>query len=299
MPTARRFTGQIEDAALGLYYYNARYYDPALGRFIQADTVVPGAGNPQALNRYAYTLGNPVRYTDPSGHWWEDPKTRALLPGYSRKSLPDSWKAGKRTYRDAPPPTPTFERLPLLPTNGSGSQWFGATKWAYKSTVERGDDLNYGGYCQGFHCGLDLGMDISEYGTAVRAGLYGTVESLGPTYGAGPYAVNIRVGSYVVIFGHMDGNYQVGVGDVVDPDTTLGGVGNMAGLKGTGGVHMHLEVRQIHNGVRIYNPLLFMEPAHYAALQTVMNVNDFHYTDRWANPLDQPVIIRGGPSLWY
>ena len=30
---------------------------------------MPGAGNPQALNRYAYTLGNPVRYTDPSGHW--------------------------------------------------------------------------------------------------------------------------------------------------------------------------------------------------------------------------------------
>ena len=30
--------------------------------------MVPGAGNPQALNRYAYTLGNPLRYTDPSGH---------------------------------------------------------------------------------------------------------------------------------------------------------------------------------------------------------------------------------------
>ncbi len=41
----------------------------ALGRFIQADTVVPGAGNPQALNRYAYAVGNPVRYNDPSGHF--------------------------------------------------------------------------------------------------------------------------------------------------------------------------------------------------------------------------------------
>ena len=40
--------------------------------FIQADTVVPGAGNPQALNRYAYTLGNPLRYTDPSGHYSEE-----------------------------------------------------------------------------------------------------------------------------------------------------------------------------------------------------------------------------------
>jgi hypothetical protein len=51
-----------------LLYYGARYYDSALGRFIQADTIVPQAGNPQSLNRYAYVLNNPVRYTDPSGH---------------------------------------------------------------------------------------------------------------------------------------------------------------------------------------------------------------------------------------
>jgi RHS repeat-associated protein len=44
-PTARRYTGQIEDAAIGLYFYNARYYDGALGRFIQADSIVPGAAS--------------------------------------------------------------------------------------------------------------------------------------------------------------------------------------------------------------------------------------------------------------
>jgi len=30
--------------------------------------VVPEPGNPQALNRYAYALNNPLRYTDPTGH---------------------------------------------------------------------------------------------------------------------------------------------------------------------------------------------------------------------------------------
>ncbi|WP_423224225.1 RHS repeat-associated core domain-containing protein [Candidatus Amarolinea aalborgensis] len=40
-PTTYRFTGQREDASIGLYFYNARYYDPALGRFISADTIVP------------------------------------------------------------------------------------------------------------------------------------------------------------------------------------------------------------------------------------------------------------------
>ncbi len=46
MATTYRFTGQREDDTIGLYFYNARYYDPALGRFVQADTVVPSPGNP-------------------------------------------------------------------------------------------------------------------------------------------------------------------------------------------------------------------------------------------------------------
>jgi len=41
----------------------------AAARFIQPDTIVPDPGDPQSLNRYAYTRNNPVRYTDPSGHY--------------------------------------------------------------------------------------------------------------------------------------------------------------------------------------------------------------------------------------
>jgi RHS repeat-associated protein len=67
-PTSYRFTGQREDATIGLYFYNARYYDASLGRFVQADSIVPNPGNPQSLNRYSYVVGNPLKYTDPSGH---------------------------------------------------------------------------------------------------------------------------------------------------------------------------------------------------------------------------------------
>ena len=49
-------------------YYGAHYYDPALMRFVQADTLVPDPANPQSLNRYAYVLNNPLKYTDPTGH---------------------------------------------------------------------------------------------------------------------------------------------------------------------------------------------------------------------------------------
>ena len=68
--TARNFTGQRLDAT-GLLYYHARYYDPTLGRFISPDRLVPEPGDPQSLNRYAYVHNNPLKYTDPTGHWIE------------------------------------------------------------------------------------------------------------------------------------------------------------------------------------------------------------------------------------
>jgi RHS repeat-associated protein len=51
-----------------LYYYNSRWYDPMVGRFLQPDTIVPEPGNPQSLNRYTYVQNNPVKYVDPTGH---------------------------------------------------------------------------------------------------------------------------------------------------------------------------------------------------------------------------------------
>jgi hypothetical protein len=50
-------------------FYQARYYDPIIGRFTSADTIVPDPANPQDLNRYSYVRNNPLLYTDPSGHW--------------------------------------------------------------------------------------------------------------------------------------------------------------------------------------------------------------------------------------
>jgi len=67
-PTDLGFTGQREERAFGLIDYNARYYNPRLGRFVSPDTIVPEQGDPQAYNRYAYVSNNPMKFVDPSGH---------------------------------------------------------------------------------------------------------------------------------------------------------------------------------------------------------------------------------------
>ncbi|MDI1476385.1 FG-GAP-like repeat-containing protein [Polyangium sp. y55x31] len=69
-----KFTGKEWDKDSGLYYSNARYYDPTLGRFLTADTYLFGGPETHAasLNPYAYAGNNPVIYVDPSGHSFLD-----------------------------------------------------------------------------------------------------------------------------------------------------------------------------------------------------------------------------------
>jgi len=58
------FTGREEDADNGLYYFRARYYDPAIGRFITEDPKGFGAG----VNFYTYARNNPINANDPMGY---------------------------------------------------------------------------------------------------------------------------------------------------------------------------------------------------------------------------------------
>ena len=71
-PLPNKYTGQELDYETGLYNFGARFYDPEVGRFITPDSVVPNPSNPQSLNRYAYALNNPMRFVDPTGHYYED-----------------------------------------------------------------------------------------------------------------------------------------------------------------------------------------------------------------------------------
>ena len=63
------YTGKYYDSLTGLYYYNARFYDPAIQRFISEDSYSGQSDQPQTQNRYSYAQNNPETYTDLTGHW--------------------------------------------------------------------------------------------------------------------------------------------------------------------------------------------------------------------------------------
>jgi RHS repeat-associated protein len=66
----RKFIGQELDEETGLAYFRARYYDPALGRYLSPDTEVPVYSDAQSFNRYAYARNNPIVHFDPTGKSW-------------------------------------------------------------------------------------------------------------------------------------------------------------------------------------------------------------------------------------
>ena len=58
------YTGRERDEETGLYYYRARYFDPAVGTFVSADPLGFAAGD---ANVYRYVFNSPTNYIDPNG----------------------------------------------------------------------------------------------------------------------------------------------------------------------------------------------------------------------------------------
>jgi RHS repeat-associated protein len=126
------YTGQYEDGYITLYWMNARWYDPALSRWIQPDIIVPLASQgTQAWDRFAYSNNNPIRFKDPSGHdvgcHGEDLSECISQPSPAYwKAAPTSTPAPTNTppppsfYSAAPTPEPT--QMPYYTEACSGPQ---------------------------------------------------------------------------------------------------------------------------------------------------------------------------------
>jgi RHS repeat-associated protein len=102
--TDRRYTGQRMEG-IGLYDYGARWFDASSGRFVQADTIVPNLGDPQALDRYAAMNNNPVKFVDPTGHMVDQ------SGGGGAFSMGEEWWKKRQDKTPQPPKRPTNPSL--------------------------------------------------------------------------------------------------------------------------------------------------------------------------------------------
>ncbi len=162
------YNGKVLDDT-GLYYYGARYYDAALGRFITADSIVPGDGAaPQALNRYSYCLNNPMIYTDPSGHSPEN--NNGVGNAWKDSATSDSyfWKwdmPGAVSPFDKPERDKNFKGLGMTILRGvvtydlfTDFKWDNFREFLRKPGVSIGKSINY------FYAASPLpGNELSRY----------------------------------------------------------------------------------------------------------------------------------------
>jgi RHS repeat-associated protein len=101
------YTGKMMDALTGLYYFGARFYDDAVGRFIAEDSSSGGLEDPMSLNRYIYARDNPMTITDQTGHDWWSSLTSAVSNTFAAVTAAASAVATTVTnaWNSLPPPT--------------------------------------------------------------------------------------------------------------------------------------------------------------------------------------------------
>jgi len=176
LPTRYTYTGQYsyvsDDATdlgnlgFGLMYYGARFYDPALGRFSSADTIIPEqTQGTQAWDRFAYVNNNPIRNADPTGHIGEDcgdnPETCKDIPTQQEPPLPPE--------PNQPPKRPAFSYseengvcISYFCSGGTSyAEWWHETWWPYLSEDAYDPDAGV----------IGVGVSGSEPGIYNTAGL--------------------------------------------------------------------------------------------------------------------------------
>ncbi len=93
------YAGYQYDPETGLYYLNARMYDPVTARFIQEDTYLGSRNDALSLNLYTYCHNEPMMYSDPTGHKESAPKgsTGGMPSEVYNKMYGHEYKSGEAT----------------------------------------------------------------------------------------------------------------------------------------------------------------------------------------------------------
>ncbi|WP_289804044.1 RHS repeat-associated core domain-containing protein, partial [Faecalibaculum rodentium] len=87
------FNGESYNPNIHSQYLRARYYDTVKGSFLTEDSYLGDIRNPLTLNRYSYCGGNPLFYSDPSGHDFKSFAASALMGNRKAIEAKNRWIA--------------------------------------------------------------------------------------------------------------------------------------------------------------------------------------------------------------
>ena len=96
-----RYRGYYYDSETSLYYLQSRYYDPEMGRFINADALVSSGQSILGNNMFAYCQNNPLSYSDPTGYYRFD-IFKVCIDGTSSGISPSYGYGAAQPYVDMP-----------------------------------------------------------------------------------------------------------------------------------------------------------------------------------------------------
>ena len=217
-----------------LYDYVARAYDPVLGRFISADTIVPGAGNGQAFNRYMYVLGNPLGAIDPSGHKaCNDTDDCEIRENYAHLATTYNNRSFIAAISDGGFRTQNYSKVGHV-----GIDVAPLKDWSVRAAGT--GRVIVSDACSAKDC-------ISKYGSTSEPynGGYGNVVVIEYAYWLLPEAVRDNLGlkrneSLYLLYAHLEDAPNLIPGGSVIAGTTVGNIGSTGN---SNGAHLHLEAR--------------------------------------------------------
>jgi RHS repeat-associated protein len=122
-----------------LDYMLARHYAPRFGRFLSMDALLGERGTPQSWNRYAYALGNPMRYSDPDGRSEEEEPLEHLLKEYIAVS---SVEIGMEMFVDDVSKVGRFLGDLTETPIARGAHWGLATLTIGEYAIQKSENLN-------------------------------------------------------------------------------------------------------------------------------------------------------------
>ena len=228
-----KYTGKELDASTGLYYYEARYYDATLARFISADTIVESPSSPQVLNRYSYVGNNPLRYTDPSGHCFivcikfskSDLRTLKTVGGVALQVFGGPVGIAAGTYLLTTSKDGRYILAGEILVGAAVASWYcggcAAAPLIYGGAIGAWSGAAVGGY-SAIRNGGDLSSGVL-FGSAiggVTGAFMGYAAPTGELFNSLSYVdkiiVSAKVGAAYGAAGGAASGYAGGVGDIVD-----------------------------------------------------------------------------------